>query len=86
MGPYSQKLRYVRLSYNEDETMLLKSEDGPLLEVWASSCADMQKITSAVAKKVLTGSFDSTEEETNSAAADANVGGENSPTEKIADD
>ena len=35
---------------------------GQALEAWASSCAEMEHIDSAVAKKIMTGSFDNVRE------------------------
>lgn len=58
MGPFSRLLTSIRLSLDDSSGELIQSTGGQPLEAWASSCAEMEQIGSAVAKKAMTGDFE----------------------------
>lgn len=54
MGPFKGLLTTIRLEM-DDCGNIIQSPKGLCLEAWASSCAEMESIDSAVAKYVMTG-------------------------------
>ena len=58
MGPFSRLLTSIRLSMDDETGELIQSTEGQPLEAWASSCAEMEQIGPAVAKRVTTGTFE----------------------------
>ena len=56
MGPFRGLLTAIRLEM-DDCGNIIQSPKGLPLKAWASSCAEMERIDSAVAKKIMTGSW-----------------------------